>query len=279
MVIRYTWILIIICIGVAGCAVSRSSSGSFSFIQMSDTQFGMFNEDKSFEKESAHFEQAVAEANKLKPTFVIVTGDLVNKPFDSAQIREYKRIAAKLNPAIKLYNVPGNHDIGNIPSEADIHAYNLIFGPDYYTFRQGRMLGIVMNSMLLHSPHNALQKADAQETWLRSVLENTKKDKWQHIVIFLHHPFFLEQPAEADGYFNIPLDTRKKYLDLFLKYGIRYIFAGHYHRNAYGQPADIQMVTTGPVGKPLGKDPSGFRLVKVTPEAISHRYYALDSLH
>ena len=279
MVVRTISMFLVIWVALAGCAGSRSSSGTFFFIQMSDTQFGMFNADKSFEKETAHFEQAVAAANKLKPAFVIVTGDLVNKPFDSAQVREYKRIAATLNPGIKLYNVPGNHDIGNIPATEDIASYNRMFGPDYYTFSQDRMLGIVLNSMLLHSPQKAMQKASAQEAWLQSVLENTKNEKWQHIVVFLHHPFYLEQPGEANGYFNIPLDTRKKYLELFQKYSIRYVFAGHYHRNAYGEPGSLQMVTTGPVGKPLGRDSSGFRIVKVTPQAISHEYYPLDSLH
>ena len=180
---RYTVMLIVVCFKLAGCAGSRTSSDAFFFIQMSDTQFGMFNEDKSFEKETVHFEKAVAAANQLKPAFVIVTGDLVNKPFDSAQVREYKRIAARLSPNIKLYNVAGNHDIGNIPSTEDIAAYNRIFGPDYYTFSHSRLLGIVLNSMLLHSPQHAKQKADEQEAWLRSVLEKSKKEKWQHYIV------------------------------------------------------------------------------------------------
>ena len=60
--------------------------------------------------------------------------------------------------------------------------------------------------------------------------------------------------------------------------GVRTVFAGHYHRNAVARDGDLEMVTTGPVGKPLGADPSGFRIVIVTRDSIMHRYYALDSV-
>lgn len=43
-----------------------------------------------------------------------MTGDLVNKAGDAAQIGEYRRIAAKLDRAIPLYNIPGNHDLGEL---------------------------------------------------------------------------------------------------------------------------------------------------------------------
>src|ERR1043166_4149724 len=85
----------------------------FSFIQMSDPQFGMYTENKSFEHETANFEFAVAAANRLHPKFVVVTGDLINQPGNAAQAAEYLRIAARLDPGIRLFNVPGNHDVGN----------------------------------------------------------------------------------------------------------------------------------------------------------------------
>ena len=67
-------------------------------------------------------------------------------------------------------------------------------------------------------------------------------------------------------------------MDIFRAAGVRYIFAGHYHRNAFAKDQDIEMVTTGPVGKPLGKDSSGFRIIRVQGNQISHQYYTLDSI-
>ncbi len=38
------------------------------------------------------------------------------------------------------------------------------------------------------------------------------------------------------------------------------------------------MVTTGPVGKPLGDDPSGLRIVRVGEAGLDHAYFALDEV-
>src|SRR5438876_8542112 len=94
----------------------------FFFIQLSDPQFGMFTNDKDFAQETANFEFAVATVNRLKPAFVVITGDLVNKPGDAAQIAEFKRIAGKIDSRIPVYNVVGNHDIENVPTPATISA-------------------------------------------------------------------------------------------------------------------------------------------------------------
>ena len=108
------------------------------FIQMSDPQFGMYTKNANFEHETANFEFAIATANRLKPAFVVITGDLINEAGNAAQAAEYKRIAAKLDPTIKLYSVPGNHDVQNEPTAESLARYRERFGPDYYTFPVGR---------------------------------------------------------------------------------------------------------------------------------------------
>ena len=124
---------------LTGCASQKNRGDSFFFLQMADTQFGFFSDNRGFEKETANFEKAIAEANRLRPAFVVVCGDLVNKPGDSAQIREYKRIASRLHPSIPLYNVAGNHDVGNIPTGETLGQYRRDFGQDYYAFRSGSL--------------------------------------------------------------------------------------------------------------------------------------------
>jgi 3',5'-cyclic AMP phosphodiesterase CpdA len=271
-------LLLITGIFLTGCATNKFNKSSFYFIQMSDPQFGMFDDNKSFEKETIHFTRAIQEANRLKPAFVVVTGDLVNRAGDTAQIAEYKRIAHQLDKNIPLYNVPGNHDVGNTPTPENIAFYRKNFGPDYYSFTYKSMLGIVLNSVYLHSPENVPAEALEQEKWLLKTLQEAKSKHFGNIIVFLHHPFFLKQQNEADEYFNIPQVTRKKYMDLFKANGIQHIFAGHYHRSAFGSDGDIEMVTTGPVGKPLGKDSSGFRIIHVDGSKVTHQYVSLDSI-
>jgi 3',5'-cyclic AMP phosphodiesterase CpdA len=257
----------------------ESAAPPFFFVQFSDPQFGMFTADRDFAQETTNFEMAVATANRLRPAFVVVTGDLVNKPGDLAQIAEYRRIAARLDPAIPLHNVAGNHDVENVPTPASVEAYVRVFGRDYYSFRYGNLAGIVLNSSLIHSPAGAPDLAAAQERWLEQELKRARASGAAHIVVFQHHPWFLKSAAEPDEYFNIPLARRSRHLELFRASGVKYLMSGHYHRNALANDGEIQMITTGPVGKPLGDGTqSGMRVAIVTGDGITHRYYALGEL-
>lgn len=260
------------------CATFRAgqNASSFFFFQMTDPQFGFFSKNNDVEQETINFERAIAEANRLRPAFVVVCGDLVNKVGDSAQIAAYKRITSKLDKSIPLYNLIGNHDAGNTPTPATLDDYRRNFGPDYYSFEHGDFLGIVLNSSLFFDSSRAPEEAEMQDKWLRETLSEAKKNK--HIVVFQHIPWFLDSLDEKDQYFNIPSTTRKKYIDLFIANKVKFVFAGHLHRNAIGHEGDLEMITTGPVGRPLGKDPSGFRIVRVNGNQISHRYYALDEV-
>jgi hypothetical protein len=167
---------------------------------------------------------------------------------------------------------------GNEPSAQSIAAYRQHVGPDHYGFREGSVYGIVLNSSLIHSPQNAPEAYAEQRTWLRGELAQAKSSGAKHIVIFQHHPYFLERGDEPDQYFNIPLVRRKPLLEMFREAGVRQIFAGHYHRNAEARDSDIDMVTTGPVGMPLGNARSGFRIVWVSDAEISHQYFEFGAL-
>jgi serine/threonine-protein phosphatase CPPED1 len=249
----------------------------FFFIQTSDPQFGMFAEDKNFTQETANWEFVIANANRLKPAFIVVCGDLTNKTGDTAEIAEYKRINAKLNPAIHLYSVAGNHDVGNEPTADSLAAFRRNHGKDYYAFDEGPVHGIVLDSNLMKTPGPLAAEAAAQEKFLEAELVKAQS-AGKMPVIFQHHPYFLERPDEPEQYFNLPLDTRARILKLFHKYGVRYVFAGHYHRNAYGKDGDLEMITSGPAGMPIGPDPSGFRIAEVKGKAIEQNYYSLGAI-
>ena len=106
------------------------------FVQMSDPRFGMYTNNHDFAQETANFEFAIANVNRIHPAFVVVTGDLVNKSADAGQLAEYKRITRQLDSALPLYSPPGNHDLGNSPTVASLKAYRQNIGPDYYTLNQ-----------------------------------------------------------------------------------------------------------------------------------------------
>lgn len=248
--------------------------GAF-FVQLSDPQFGMYANDANFVQETANFEFVVANLNRLRPEFVVVCGDLVNKAGDAAQIAEYRRIASKLDQSIPLYNVAGNHDVGNVPTPESLAAYRHTFGPDYYTFERGELWGLVLDSSLIQHPEKAPEEAARQDAWIAAELA---KLAGKHVVVFQHIPWFLEREDEADQYFNIPAAARAKYLALFRRYGVQQVFAGHYHRNALGEAPGVEIVTTGPVSKPIGPDASGIRVVTLGAGKLASEYYGLGRI-
>jgi predicted MPP superfamily phosphohydrolase len=263
--------------GAGGPGPQTVPEGGFFFVQMSDTQFGFSNNDLDFIQDTASAEFAVATINRLKPAFVIVTGDLVNKPGDAAQVAEYQRIMAKIDPAIPRYHVAGNHDVENEPTAASLAAYRKTFGSDYYTFRSGSLLGIVLNSTVIHSPQHVPDELAAQDRWVRDEVASARSSGARHVVIFQHHPWFLEKADEADQYFNIPLARRAPYLSLFREAGITRLVSGHLHRSTEATDAGLTSIVTGPVGRPLGGQ-SGFRIFVVTDTDITSRYYGFGEM-
>jgi 3',5'-cyclic AMP phosphodiesterase CpdA len=271
-------LLLLVLLLAALISAFAAQDAGFFFIQLSDPQFGMYEGDKGYEQETANYEFAIATANRLKPAFVIVTGDLVNKAGDPDQVSEYLRISRKLLPSIPIYHLPGNHDVGDEPTPQSLAVYRRNFGRDYYSFRSGPLYAIVLDSALIKTPQNAPRDAAEQESWLRAELEKASNSGESLIVVFQHHPYFVSNPEEKEGYDNIPIGRRRAYLDLLKQTGVRWVFAGHYHQNAQASDGDLQMITSGPVGNPLGRGKSGLRVIAVTGGSLRHRFFDFADL-
>jgi 3',5'-cyclic AMP phosphodiesterase CpdA len=250
-------------------------SGPFFFIQMSDPQMGFIANNKDFAKETELLGKAVAAANRLRPAFVVITGDLVHQPGDAAQIAEFQRLTGQLDKAVPLHLVSGNHDLIDKTRGLLLEEWRKRFGPDWYAFDHGGCHFVVLDTSILGRP-DAAAEADRQLAWARDDLAKAAARRPRHLLVFQHHPLFLKQPDEKDAYAVVPGAQRKIYLDLFQQHGVRAVFAGHAHFNVLGKAGGVEMVTTGGVGKPLGKDPSGFRIVKVYEDRLEHEYVSLE---
>ena len=248
--------------------------GAQTFLHLSDPQFGMYAKNASFGHETVNFEFAIATANRLKPAFVVITGDLINQAGNAAQTAEFKRVAAKLDPAIKLYNMPGNHDVQNEATAQSLASYREHFGQDYYSFESGGITGIVLNSNLEKGTKNVPEEAARMEAWFKAEIAKSKKGAGaKQIIVFQHIPFFRKDPNEPEVYENIPVDVRQRYLKVMHDNGVKWVFAGHQHQNEEARDGDLQVIATGPVGMPLHGAKSGIRIVVVTPESLQHKYF------
>jgi len=172
--------------------------------------------------------------------------------------------------------VAGNHDVGNEPTAASLMAYRKRFGPDRYSFQEGGVYGIVLNSQIINRPGQVPKEAERQLGWVREELDRARASGAQHILVFQHHPYFVEQAKEKDSSSNIEGDARAIYLELFKKAGVEAVLAGHLHRTAGAHDEDLESIITGPIGRPIGDDPSGFRIVEVLEDSLHHEYFSLD---
>ena len=168
--------------------------------------------------------------------------------------------------------------MGSTPTQETLTQYRERFGVDDYSFEYGGTSFIVLNSSVAFDDSEVPQEWERQVAFLRSSLRDAQTKGSNHIIVFLHHPLYAEHPEEEDSWAVLPQEKRKILLDLLEAHGVSAVFSGHWHRCHYLKHKSIQMVTTGPVGYPLGDDPSGLRIVKVFQDRIEHQYYGLDEL-
>lgn len=273
-----------------------------SFVQMADPQFGMYSSVSKFSdadkaerrqrginieytgpileglaKETSLFTEAIETANKINPDFVVICGDMVHNSDSDEQFQELIRISRLLNEDIKLYWVAGNHDVGDKPTRAGLAQYKEQFGEYNYSFQEENCYFIVLNSSICYDPGSVPDEWDILISFLEKELQIAASVQQRHKIIFMHHPLYLNDPNEGDNYFVIPSARRAKIIDLITEYDVSAVFTGHLHRNNYKKIGNTELVSTGPVGFPLGEDPSGIRHVQVDDNSLTHEYLGLIS--
>ena len=229
------------------------------FVQLADPQFGQFarfsgisNEEierfqrhklnvkkapkiTHFENEALRFSKAIERAIEVNPAFVIVCGDMINTPGAANEVAAVKRIAAGLPKSIPIFWTPGNHDVGGDtvqPTDESIATYRADFGDDYHSFDHGDSTFIVLDSCVLQRPENVPGELDRQMRFVESSLQSARSRGAKHIVVFTHHPLFLDNAEEPDGdlpfapsppnqmpgYWTVPRERRMPLVELFRQY-------------------------------------------------------------
>ncbi len=245
----------------------------FSYFVMADPQL--------FWGSKENWEKAIGFANKLKPDLVIVCGDLVNTG-DAKETEAYLEAAGKLDKDIALYNVCGNHDYKTLEPES-LALYQVKFGEPWYSFVHKNNLFIVFESTMVKYGDENWKMYKWQMLWLEETLKQAQSKGYDNITIYTHYPLALRKADEEDEYFNIPKTRRMNLLEMFHKYNVKAVFSGHFHHNTYVKDGELELITTNSSGAPLGQmgepeQPIGFRIVKMSPAGIEHKYYSYEDL-
>jgi 3',5'-cyclic AMP phosphodiesterase CpdA len=240
---------------------------SFTFVQLSDPQLGM----GGYERDVRTFELAVKQINASSPDFVIICGDLT-EAIDPAQIDDFNRIKAGFN--MPCYCAPGNHDLSNNPDSATLELYRLRIGPDWQSFEHKGITFAIVNTQLWKA--NVPEESSRQEQWLDGVLDRAV-EKGSPVVIAGHYPLFDQYPNENEGYFNLPLETRKTLLKKFHESGVVAVLSGHAHKNNIQSVSDIQFVTNASTSRNFDGAPMGYRVWKVEGNSPwKHEYVPVE---
>ena len=244
---------------------------SFIFIQLADPQLG-FNKDKLLEPDIKQLNRAIDIVNREKPPFIICTGDFVHELLNDSAAVAYEECLSRLDSKIKVYNVPGNHDIRELTPEY-FDFYQRHYGEDRFSFRYRGCAFIGINSTIIQK--GASEMEAEQYAWLDQQLKKYRKSRACFVVS--HIPMAHDSMDEVDDYSNFPKEMRTKYMSLFHKYNVRAIFCGHLHRTSCVDADGIEIVTASAVGYPFDEK-RGLTVVKVNEDSFEHQYMLLDEL-
>ncbi|NIM04915.1 MAG: hypothetical protein GTO55_03085 [Armatimonadetes bacterium] len=221
---------------------SRDTQRPFRFIVLGDSRAPWhFLDDvqegrmEPFQPEG--FRQIIAEANLLRPSFVIDVGDLI-LGYSAPDLTErewdnyLETITASERPFI---SVVGNHDVWNT---ASAETWKRRIGPLYFSFDYGNSHFICLDSeeSRVLGDEGAGVISDEQISWLKMDLEANKHA--QNIFVFQHEPFFL-----AEEY---PESNWPAVHNMLKQYPVRAVFVGHWHQyGKYDARDGIEYVITG----------------------------------
>jgi 3',5'-cyclic AMP phosphodiesterase CpdA len=163
--------------------------------------------------------------------FVIMLGDNIYGGSNQSDYQKKFELPYKglLDAGVQFYAALGNHDS---PSERYYKPFNMN-GQPYYTYKKGNVQFFVLDSNYLKPE---------QLSWLEKELQNSGSD-WK--ICYFHHPLY-----SSGSFHGASTELRLSLEPLFVKYGVKVVFAGHDHIYERTKPQKgITYFTEGAAGE------------------------------
>lgn len=215
--------------------------------------------------------ELVREVLRVKPLFVLFTGDLVygstNESSFRSQLRSWIGIMKPVYDAgIHVYPVRGNHDIYSANAE---QAWRETFSGPYALPQNGpegekdmTYAAVESNALILGLDEWGSHPRAVNLAWLRKALD----DHPQPVVLIMGHYMAFRSGQHKDNLDNNRF-LRDRFIDLLLESGARVYFAGHDHlydherihfdpatakaRHEGHPPGEIHQLVVGTAGAPF----------------------------
>lgn len=228
----------------------------FSFVVVADTHVNERDDTSSSPYETnrvandrARFVFQDIAAMDPPPRFVFHLGDIVHPvpslPTFQDAVARFKDIASPLR--VPLHLVPGNHDVGDkkidwMPADQVcdeyLEIYRAAFGRDYFSFDEGSLRFIAINSLLLNS---GLEDEQRQREFVERQITEAAGGR---VFLFMHYPPYIYTENERGSYDNVDEPGRSWLLSQMRRPNVEAVFAGHVHNFWYDRvgSADFYML-------------------------------------
>lgn len=257
-------IMLLFALLLASCA---GKNESFSFVQLCDPQLGM----GGYVEDQNSFRLAIEKINDMDVDFAVICGDLVHHASDSS----FADLQDLLDDfEIPCYLVPGNHDVGNEPTDLTLAFYREQMGEDYYKKKHKGISFIFTNSQLWKSDLG--EESRMHHEWFTEMLSGQKKNK--RSVVIGHYPLYIKDINEEEGYSNLPVEIRKELIDLFTAHNVVAYLTGHKHALTVNNYMGIQLVSGESTSKNFDGRLKGFRKWDVQADTLIHSFVPLPSV-
>ena len=267
-------VFVLVCMLFSFSFSAPGKDRSFFFVQLSDPRLGLCSEDGGFEREKQQFKQFIDAINRLKPAFVVISGNLVNDRGNAAQLAGFRELCRRIDSKIPIYLLPGACDVGDEASPEAVQDFIGRYGSDRFVFRKEGCCVIGLNTPVVKAGNSGQRRQ--QYDWLEKQLRHA--GKYRRRILIGHHPFFVNRPDEPDADENIPSQERQRYLDFCARYRVDLVLAGHLCRRMESDFNDTHFSVAGSAGHPAGKEKPGLQIVIVHPERIHAVYYEIDRI-
>lgn len=205
----------------------------FRLTQISDTHLT-----RRHQSLTDNFHRVSEYIDATRPDLVVNSGDVA---WDAPTNPDDLEFARKLHDALAApcRYIPGNHDIGDNPtelgpvpsqpvSEQSVQAFRARFGEDRWHFEAAGWRFIGLNSLVMNT---GLASEAEQFDWLGQQL--TSADG-RPVALFLHKPLFLNSPDDAElaatAHRFVPMPARSRLLEMLGAVDLRLVASGHVHQ-------------------------------------------------
>ncbi|MBQ5910831.1 MAG: metallophosphoesterase family protein [Clostridia bacterium] len=221
---------------------ANHTAESFSFVHVSDSQVNGKESDVGYtgEETGIQFGKTLNEILKIKPSFMLHTGDIVEWSKYETYWKNMLDYNASALMTLPFMPISGNHETTYRSGDNEIFKHFNINIPDqntnkgfFYFFDIGDVRFIMLNTNNL----NDMGLDSPQCVWLEDALNTNKK--WK--IVAMHHPMYSVGKWGSDPEQNATsLKLRKQLSKLFAENGVDLVLQGHDHTYSKTYPINAQ---------------------------------------